>query len=276
MHSAKRLVMIAVSLVYGTGLTCARALARGSAGDAEPIVMTYHSVRPEDVPRFERQMRHLSTRTTVFPDDRRRRNGRPPVAVTFDDAFQNVFDNALPVMARHRIPATIFTPTGYLGGTAEWIARAGGSAPAVVSADVVASTDRTRVRFASHTVSHPRLASLERDVVRDELTQSKRALESLVAEPVTMLALPYGSFSTPVLEEARAAGYDRVFANVPVTRGAGDGLVGRINVTPADWPLEFRLKARGAYGWMALAVPAKRAVRALLKGTGHNDSGAAE
>ena len=267
MHPAKRVFMIALSLVYDAGMACVRAIARRAAGHAEPVVMTYHSVRPEDVPNFERQMRHLSSRTTVFPDERRRRNGRPPVAVTFDDAFQNVFDNALPIMARHRIPATIFTPTGYLGGTAAWMERAGGSnAPAVVSADIVASADRARVRFASHTVSHPRLASLERDVLRDELTHSKRALERLVAEPVTMLSLPYGSCSQPVLEEARAAGYERVFANVPVTRGAGEGLVGRINVTPADWPLEFRLKARGAYGWMALAVPAKRAVRALLKG----------
>lgn len=267
MHPAKRLFMIALSVVYSAGMACVRAIARRPAGDAEPVVMTYHSVRPEDVPNFERQMRHLSSRTTVFPDERRRRNGHQPVAVTFDDAFQTVFDNALPVMARHGIPATIFTPTGYLGCAAGWIERAGvPNAPAVVSADGLSSANRTRVRFASHTVSHPYLASLDRGVLRHELAHSKHALERLVGEPVTMLSLPYGSFSPPVLEEARAAGYERVFANVPVTKGAGEGLVGRINVTPADWPLEFRLKARGAYGWMALAVPAKRAVRALLRG----------
>jgi peptidoglycan/xylan/chitin deacetylase (PgdA/CDA1 family) len=267
MHPAKRLFMVAVSLVYDAGMTCVRAIARRAGGHAEPVVMTYHAVRPEDVPNFERQMQHLSRRTTrVFPDDRRPPNGRPPVAVTFDDAFQSVFDNALPVMARHGIPATIFTPTGYLGCAAGWIERGGvANPPAVVSEDVLASANRTRVRFASHTVSHPHLASLDRGVLRYELAQSKRALEGLIGEPVTMLSLPYGSCSPPVLEEARAAGYERVFANVPVTRGAGPGLVGRINVTPADWPLEFRLKARGAYGWMALAVPAKRAVRALLE-----------
>jgi peptidoglycan/xylan/chitin deacetylase (PgdA/CDA1 family) len=266
MRPAKRLFMIAVSLVYGTGLICARAFVRSRTGDAEPVVMTYHGIRPEDVPGFERQMQHLTRRTTVvFPDDRRPANGRPPVAVTFDDAFQNVFDNALPIMARHGIPATIFTPTGYLGGVAGWIERAGvPNAPVVVSEDAVRSANRTQVRFASHTVSHPRLASLEREVLRYELTQSKHALERLVDEPVTMLSVPYGSVSAPVLEEARGAGYERVFANVPVTSRAGRGLVGRINVTPGDWPLEFRLKARGAYGWMALAVPAKRALRALL------------
>ena len=270
--------MVAVSLVYGAVLTVVRAIARRRAGHAEPVVMTYHGVRPEDVPSFERQMQHLSRRTTVvFPDDRRPPNGRPPVAVTFDDAFQNVFDNALPIMARHGIPATIFTPTGYLGSAAGWIERAGvRNAPVLVSAEAVASANRSRVRFASHTVSHPRLASLEREVLRYELSQSKHALERLVDEPVTMLSFPYGSFSAPVLEEARAAGYERVFANVPVTRGTRTGLVGRITVTPTDWPLEFRLKAQGAYGWMAVAVPAKRAVRALLKGNRTPNAAAAE
>jgi hypothetical protein len=46
-------------------------------------------------------------------------------------------------------------------------------------------------------------------------------------------------------------------------------LLGRISVSPRDWPLEFRLKVRGAYNWMAVAVPVKRAILHLLRsGTG--------
>jgi hypothetical protein len=54
---------------------------------------------------------------------------------------------------------------------------------------------------------------------------------------------------------------------VPVLQGTGDDslLVGRINVSPVDWPLEFRLKMQGAYQWLALAVPAKRALLNLVR-----------
>jgi hypothetical protein len=41
-------------------------------------------------------------------------------------------------------------------------------------------------------------------------------------------------------------------------------LLGRISVAPRDWPLEFRMKSEGAYEWLALAVPVKRAVLGLV------------
>jgi peptidoglycan/xylan/chitin deacetylase (PgdA/CDA1 family) len=37
------------------------------------------------------------------------------VAVTFDDAFKNVHDVALPILKRHGIPATFFISTGFVG-----------------------------------------------------------------------------------------------------------------------------------------------------------------
>ena len=40
---------------------------------------------------------------------------RRPVAVTFDDAFQNVRDVALPILEKARVPATYFISTGFVG-----------------------------------------------------------------------------------------------------------------------------------------------------------------
>jgi hypothetical protein len=41
-------------------------------------------------------------------------------------------------------------------------------------------------------------------------------------------------------------------------------LFGRVNVTLHDWRVEFLLKIHGGYGWMAMAVPAKREVLKLV------------
>ena len=81
-----------------------------------------------------------------------------------------------------------------------------------------------------------------------------------------MLALPYGSSTANVIAAARRTGYERVFANIPLPRKAlrGSPLVGRIDVSPRDWPLEFRLKIDGAYDWLAVAIPAKRAILKAL------------
>ncbi len=37
------------------------------------------------------------------------------LAITFDDAYVNLLDNALPVLAAYGLPATIFAPVNYLG-----------------------------------------------------------------------------------------------------------------------------------------------------------------
>jgi peptidoglycan/xylan/chitin deacetylase (PgdA/CDA1 family) len=274
MHgSGKRLLMLVTSLAYFAVRTLCRTLLRlvyRRPPSALPVVLMYHAVRKGELPRFERQMRYLEARTTtVFADDAASSNGRQTVAVTFDDAFQNVFDHALPVMDQHDIPATIFAPTGFLGAEPGWMtpaSRAGDAPGALVSARTLAACDRRRVRVASHTVTHPLLATLEPGAVQGELAQSKGTLEAITGARVSMLAFPYGSFNPSVLAEARRAGYDRAFANVPLrSTAASDSMLrGRITVSPRDWPLEFRLKAQGAYEWLAFAIPAKRVIVQLL------------
>jgi peptidoglycan/xylan/chitin deacetylase (PgdA/CDA1 family) len=272
----KRLFSVGVSIGYVAVRDTMRAAARlvnPEQPPAPPVVLTYHALQERDVTRFEAQMRHLRRRATpVFADDERPLNGRPVVAVTFDDAFQSVYEHALPVLARQRIPATIFVPTGYMGTSPRWIpvaARNGGRGR-VMSPETLAALDARWVRVGSHTVTHPHLAELPPHTIHSELAASKSYLERLQGAPVRMLSLPYGSCSSSVLEEAKTAGYNRVFANVPVIESRRDEafvLIGRINVTPEDWPLEFELKARGAYDWLSVAIPAKRALTSLMRHT---------
>jgi len=228
------------------------------------VVMTYHSIHDVEITRFAAQMRLLSRSSipAVFADYESS-DGRPSIAVTFDDAFQNVFDRALPVMARYSIPATVFVPTGYLGSSPGWIVaghnpqRADG---AVVSERGLKNIDRRLVMLGSHTVTHPHLASVTEEKLNVELGGSKQTLEGITGAPVAMLSLPYGECTAEVLQVAHRVGYSQVFANVPVMQQSAQvvSLIGRIDVSPRDWAMEFWLKMQGAYNWMAIAVPAKR------------------
>ena len=265
----KRALMVAVSLAYwllrGGYRTAARLICPVPA-PASPIVLTYHAVRDEEARRFEWQMQDLKAHAAVvFADDATTLNRRRTVAVTFDDAFQSVFDRALPIMARYQIPATVFVPTGSLGAETGWVPaarRLPGSSGVLASADTLAASDPHLVRLGSHTVTHSYLTSLSEAQLNAELVVSKQTLEELSVRMVTILSFPFGSFDTRVLKAAGASGYKQLFANIPVRPGAAGvaQLIGRINVTPRDCRLEFRLKFRGAYEWLALAIPAKRAV----------------
>jgi peptidoglycan/xylan/chitin deacetylase (PgdA/CDA1 family) len=225
------------------------------------VVLTYHGVSASDAAAFEWQMRHIQQRAIpVFADAPPTDGEKPVVAVTFDDAFQSVIDRALPVLEQCGIPATIFVPTGHMGQLAGWVhpESAKQRLGPVASREALQALKRRRVKIGSHSVTHPRLAALDDVRLHSELATSRSMLERITDSRVGMLALPYGSCSNRVITAAEHAGYDRVFANVPLARGTAAPLVGRIDVSPRDWRLEFHLKMQGAYGWMAVAVPAKR------------------
>jgi peptidoglycan/xylan/chitin deacetylase (PgdA/CDA1 family) len=238
------------------------------------VVLMYHSVKDAERERFARQMDLLARLACPVPadfvDTGGMRHGRAYVAVTFDDGYRSVLDNAVPVLLRKGIPAALFVPTGYLGRTPAWItdAKSRDRNEALLSTDEVKLLRKNGLLIGAHGATHRPLAELSRADALAELTGPREVLEDLLGKEIRLFALPYGSSSPDVLGLTKEAGYERVFLGDPLgTRANVDGHVsGRIGVTPTDWPLEFRLKIRGAYQWLPVAIAAKARVADFFRG----------
>ncbi|MEO8345266.1 MAG: polysaccharide deacetylase family protein [Betaproteobacteria bacterium] len=98
-------------------------------------ILIHHRVRPAvdsfnnwDIPadEFDVQMRLLATHFSPLPlaeaVERLASNSLPPrsVCVTFDDGYADNAEIALPILAKHKVPATFFIATGYLDGGRMW------------------------------------------------------------------------------------------------------------------------------------------------------------
>jgi peptidoglycan/xylan/chitin deacetylase (PgdA/CDA1 family) len=120
--------------------------------------------------------------------------------------------------------------------------------------------------MGSHPIVHPNFCLLDAGTARRELAQSKADLERVIGRPVSTFSFPYGAWDERSVELARQVGYSGVFTIEPSTGRAGQQMfrTGRTRIDLDDWPLEFRLKALGAYSWLATASALKRRIRAIV------------
>lgn len=268
MLSARRLMKMAISLLYYAFFLVPLRLLAALAGKSTACmtVLYYHGVPAPARAAFARQMDmlvHAARPVRVDPDAAGGDSGLL-VAVSFDDAFANLVDNALPELESRGIPAAIFVPSGNLGRRAQWDIPEGSpeKAERVMTAEELKDLVGRWVTIGSHTVSHAPLADLCDSDAEVELSKSKRELEEITGCRIDLLAFPYGSYSARTVPLARRAGYRHCYTIEPHSmrpRAAGF-LVGRVKADPADRPIEFRLKIRGAYGWLAWFGRLKAAV----------------
>lgn len=91
------------------------------------------------------------------------------------------------------------------------------------------------VTIGAHTVTHPSLPALDRNVRERELIESKRACELLTDKPILAFAYPFGDRNSDVQQQVEAAGFAHAVAVIPthVTPGSDRFALPRIPVL--DW-----------------------------------------
>jgi peptidoglycan/xylan/chitin deacetylase (PgdA/CDA1 family) len=141
--------------------------------------------------------------------DQPARLSRPSVLITFDDAYQLLVREALPVLEEANAPAVVFVPTAYIGGTNTFD---DGEEPdeAICSWDDLATLAATGVSIQSHGVHHAAMSDLGLPEQRVELEESRATLEDRLSARVDLFAFPYGDAGTDVHAMGRVvdgAGY---------------------------------------------------------------------
>ncbi len=253
-----RLAKVAISLVwYG-----ANRIIDYNGRRKQLVILYYHAVREDAVAQFSRQISALKAYADIVPADYVGSPGRrPKAAITFDDAFESVFENALPKLKDAGVPSTIFVPIGQMGANPDWQMETA----AIDRAEVVANENRLRslspdlVTLGAHSRTHPHLTQVGDAHAQDEIAGAKVDMEKMFGLPVTLFAFPYGDFDDRALRLCANAGYRFVFSIGPGSIPVSDQhmLRPRVSVDPTDHPLEFWLKIRGAYDWMPSASSLK-------------------
>jgi peptidoglycan/xylan/chitin deacetylase (PgdA/CDA1 family) len=169
-------------------------------------------------------------------------------AVTFDDGYRDVAENAEPVLRRLGIPATVFVTSGVPSGEARYFWY-DDPPPALGWDEIAELADGGVVDFQSHTCTHPWLPRLSDERARDEIVRSKVELEERLGRPVTTLAYPAGLYGEREEALVREAGYRAGVTTDPgVNRGGSAPLrITRTLVFGDDGEDDFAAKLRGVF-----------------------------
>ena len=273
----ERIFKLLVSLCFYLGLAGWRIVLRlfGKAPPGSGVVLYYHHVAQADRDRFARQMQHLRRQVQPVRADHRGSlaPGARVGAVTFDDGYLSVLENAAPELERLRIPATAFIVSDFLGQRLE-------SDPSerCMTSDELRGFASDLLSIGSHTARHARMSAIDANRAHDELQRSRRTLEQILGRDVTLFCFPFGAYNSEALEWCSQAGYERVFTCDPTMafRAPGEFVTGRVAVEPTDWPLEFHLKLLGAYRWLPVASALKRTFLQRLGANTTRSSGSSE
>jgi peptidoglycan/xylan/chitin deacetylase (PgdA/CDA1 family) len=196
----------------------------------------------------------------------------PAFAVTFDDGYESVFTEALPILERLSVPAAVFLTTGFLDGSVSPPWR---SSNAALLAEFRGQAEYFRpmsweqaralaghrlIRFGSHTVSHPLLGTLPENSMREELTRSRSILADRLGVEPEFFAYPfgvrrYGAYSEITERLVSECGY-RCSLTSEISRArVGNGVwrIPRMSLTEEDEGEDAVAKAGGGYDWVGSA-----------------------
>ena len=168
------------------------------------VILTYHSldnscsVISMDPSRFAGQMEFLSTSGIPVVSLAEAASHPGSVALTFDDGFQNFAEHALPVLERHRFPATVFVVSGYCGKQNDW-PNGALTIPRLplLSWNELAALP-PRISVGAHTITHRNLSQLSENEAESELRLCRQTIEQRLGRSVPCLAYPFGASSPRV------------------------------------------------------------------------------
>ena len=155
---------------------------------------------------FEWQMRWLADHgyVGIRPSDwlAWRRGGKEwlfkPVIITFDDAYANIAEHALPLLQRLGFAAAVYVVTARIGASSSWDEAKGLKTLKLMDAEQIQHWAGEGIEFGAHGRTHVNLTTLSEAQLAEEVEGSAHDLSVLLGVRTASFAYPYGAHDSSV------------------------------------------------------------------------------
>jgi peptidoglycan/xylan/chitin deacetylase (PgdA/CDA1 family) len=183
-------------------------------------------------------------------------SGFKDILLTFDDGFDNFYNNAFPLLKEYKLNTILFVTTDFINGAMSFnhLFNPTVRVMPLSWADIREISD-SGIRIGSHTKSHSVLSSLKGRELYSEISDSKKIIEDFIGKEVKDFAYPYGgynSYNEYVKKIVQECGYERAYLNIMGFNKASTEkyALKRIRVYNNDTNFRFKMKIKGSYNWV--------------------------
>jgi len=127
--------------------------------------------------------------------------------ITFDDGYQNILLNALPILKKYNFSATTYIVSDLIGNYNLWDEEIGIDKMKLMNIEEIHSWLRSGMEIGSHSMTHGNLTKLDTAQARKEISYSKNKLEKIFSVQVNHFCYPYGKFNDMSSENVEISGY---------------------------------------------------------------------
>jgi peptidoglycan/xylan/chitin deacetylase (PgdA/CDA1 family) len=169
-----------------------------SSSNKVPILM-YHSIMDNDeqsvsVQSFKKQMNLMKTmgyQTIKFNE--LKDNNKKKFIITFDDAYENVFINAFPILKKLGFNAVCFIVANKIGAYNDWDKNEF-KKKKLMNFEQISEWLINGFNIGSHTLDHVDLTKLNKNDKINQIINSKKYLNSMFNTKINTFAFPFGSY----------------------------------------------------------------------------------
>jgi peptidoglycan/xylan/chitin deacetylase (PgdA/CDA1 family) len=230
------------------------------------LILLYHSVGHQgwamSAQQFSEQMNWLADHCSVLSLTNliQAEPGRDiQVALTFDDGYQSLYEQALPILIEKKLTATVYLNTGWMGQKEDerQVSRANlGHYPdeTFLLWSEVEALYQAGWEIGSHGVNHYNFAEVQASVARQELAASKQAIEQRLKTSCVHFSYPWGRYSPNLQGIVKSCGYEYAVAarHAQLTERANLLALPRMNIAREYSYADFKNIIYGQWDFLGL------------------------
>ncbi len=134
--------------------------------------------------------------------------------LTFDDGYEDFYENVFPLLKKYYIRATIYVVNNFIG-------RKG----FLTEDQLKEMADSDLVEIGSHTLDHFYLKNATKSQAVMEIEESKKGLEDMLGIQIKTFAYPFGAFDEQSLEIVKEASFSAAVSVIPGVNQSVDNLL---------------------------------------------------